>query len=218
MPKPRASKLETPTARRRLAARPKPYYTTVSPGIQLGYRRNTGSGSWSVRSTAAGADWIKRIGLADDLEVADGRAVLTYWQAIDEARKLARRQPGDEADDNRPMTVAEAIDAYERDLEARGADPYNARRARIHAGTLLSKPVGLLSSLDMTPWREALTKKELAADTVNRVRVTLRAALTLAARRDRRIVNRHVWQEDLEALPNATAHRNVILADDAVTK
>jgi hypothetical protein len=33
MPKPRAAKLETATARRRLPARGKPYYTTISPGI-----------------------------------------------------------------------------------------------------------------------------------------------------------------------------------------
>ena len=93
MPKSRAAKLETATARRRLPARRKPYYTTISPGIALGYRRNIGGGSWSARCTGQGADWIKRIGLADDLEPADGKYVLTYWQAIDMARALARRQP-----------------------------------------------------------------------------------------------------------------------------
>ena len=94
MPKPRASKLETATARRRLEVRRKPYYATVSPGIQVGYRRNIGSGSWSVRCIAQGADWIKKIGLADDLEPADGKHVLSYWQAIDVARALVRHQPG----------------------------------------------------------------------------------------------------------------------------
>ena len=81
MPKPRAAKLETATARRRLEVRKKPFWTTISPGIVLGYRRNAGPGTWSVRSTNSdGADWVKRIGLADDLEPADGRHVLTYWQ------------------------------------------------------------------------------------------------------------------------------------------
>ena len=88
MPKPRASRLETPTARRRLAPRKKPYWTTISPGVGLGYRRNAGAGTWSVRSTDGhGSDWIKRIAVADDLEPSDGRAVLTYWEAIDSARK-----------------------------------------------------------------------------------------------------------------------------------
>ena len=46
----------------------------------------------------------------------------------------------------------------------------------------------------------------------------MRAALTLAAKRDKRITNRHVWEDDLEALPNATMARNVVLADDVVGK
>ena len=40
MPKPRTGKLENATARRRLEVRRKPYYATISPAIQLGYRRN----------------------------------------------------------------------------------------------------------------------------------------------------------------------------------
>ena len=93
MPKPRAAKLETATARRRLEVRKKPVWTTISPGIGLGYRRNAGPGTWSVRSANCdGADWIKRIGLADDLEPADGRHVLTYWQAIDVAQSRQQRR------------------------------------------------------------------------------------------------------------------------------
>jgi hypothetical protein len=76
MPKPRASKLETATARRKLNVRRKPYFTLVSPNIHLGYRRCKGPGSWSVRSLVGGTEWVKRLALADDLEPADGRAVL----------------------------------------------------------------------------------------------------------------------------------------------
>ena len=145
MPKPRTGKLENATARRRLEVRRKPYYATISPAIQLGYRRNIGGGSWSVRCIGQGADWIKKIALADDLEPADGKHVLTYWQAIDVARALARRQPG--ADDaNRPVTVGEALGRYQRDLESRGADAQNANRVRRHlTPTLATKPVALLT-------------------------------------------------------------------------
>jgi integrase len=220
MAKPRSSALETATARRRLVVRKKPYYTRLSPGIALGYRRNAGAGTWTVRvADGHGAEWIKRIALADDLEPADGRAVLTYWQAIDQARALARRQPGDTGDESRPLTVAEALDAYEADLAARGGDPYNARRSRIHLpGSILSKPVGLLRSVELSKWRDGLIVKGLARDTVNRVRTCLRAALSLAARRDKRIANRHAWEDDLEALPNATTARNVVLPDAVVGK
>src|SRR5262249_19579903 len=162
MPKPRKSKLETPTARReKLAVSKAPYYVTVSPNIQLGYRRNEGAGTWSVRVTGKGG-WLKRIGLADDLEPADGRAVLTYWQAIDAARKLARRQPGDPDDDSRPLLVADAIDAYEKHLEAKGSRTYNATLARLHAAALLSRPVALLTTRELIAWRDALLAAGLA--------------------------------------------------------
>src|SRR2546430_13634731 len=42
LPKPRNAKLESATARRKLALRKKPYYVRLSPGIALGYRRNAG--------------------------------------------------------------------------------------------------------------------------------------------------------------------------------
>ena len=131
MPKPRAAKLETPTARRRLAVRKKPYWTTVSPGIALGYRRNAGSGTWSVRSADGGTEWVKRIALADDLERADGRAVLTYWQAIDQARTLARRQPGDAVDESRPLTVAESTAMKSISRRAAAAPTTPSTRASI---------------------------------------------------------------------------------------
>src|SRR5215470_1271636 len=70
MPKPRNAKLESATARRKLGVRKKPYWTPISPGIHLGYRRNAGSGTWSVRVADGGAEWIKRIAVTDDLEPA----------------------------------------------------------------------------------------------------------------------------------------------------
>src|SRR5215467_3933019 len=168
----RASKLETASTRRKLPIAKRPIYVKLAPNIFLGYRRNAGPGTWNVRVTGPGVDWIKKLGLSDDFEPADGRAVLTYWQAQETARKLARRQPGDDAgDDSRPLTVTEALDAYERDLTARGGDAYNAKRSRIHLpGSILSKPVGLLRAAELCKWRDGLIEKGLARDTVNRVR------------------------------------------------
>src|SRR6516165_3741565 len=218
--KPRAHMLETANARRKLPIAKRPVYAKIAPNIFLGYRRNEGPGTWNVRVTGPGIDWVKRIGLADDFEPSDGRAVLTYWQGLDQARRLARRQPGDQpTDDSRPITVAEALDAYEADLAARGGDPYNATRAKLHVtASMASKPVALLRSAEIRDWRDGLIAKGLSRASVNRVRTCLRAALTLAAKRDKRISNRHVWEDDLEALPNATTERNVILPDATVGK
>ena len=218
--KPRAQRLESASARRKLPISKKPLYVKIAPNIRLGYRRNEGPGTWNVRVTGPGIDWVKRIGLADDHEPADGRAVMSFWQAQDAARKLARRQPGDDvADDGRPQTVGEALNAYEADLAAKAGDVYNARRARIHLpASILTKPVGLLRSTELSRWRDGLIEQGLARSTVNRIRNCVRATLTLAARRDKRITNRHVWEDDLEALPNATQAKNIILSDDVVGK
>jgi integrase len=216
MVKPRSSKLETAAARRRLALRKKPYWLTIAPGIALGYRRNQGAGTWSVRSTDGhGSDWVKRIALADDQEPADGASVLSFWAAQERARELARGRTGQDGD--RPVTVAEAIDRYALDLRFRGADPYNAARAKRHlGGALLSKPVALLGATELRKWRDALAAN-LAPASVNRTRTCLRAALERAADHDPRIANRRAWKVGLAGLPDSQRARNVIL-DDATVK
>ena len=174
-------------------------------------RRSRPASNWATGATSAaalgpyvasveGADWIKKIALADDLEPADGKHVLTYWQAIDVARALARRQPG--ADDaNRPVTVSEALDRYQRDLESRGADAQNANRVRRHlTPTLATKPVALLTMNDLRHWRDGLVSKGVAPATINRTRAGLRAALELAASLDDRIINRNAFRSGLKGL------------------
>jgi integrase len=219
LPKPRSAKIESATARRRLPVRKKPYWVTVSPGIALGYRRNKGAGTWSVRVTDGhGVDWTKRLGLADDFENSDGRNVLTYWEAIDAARALARGQDG--GDDSRPITIGEALDAYEADLLRRSGDPYNAiRPKRELSASLLAKPVQLVTAVELRRWRDSLADKGLTASSVNRTRVGLKAALALAASLDERIANTHAWKVGLAALPDANKPRgDVVLADAQVVK
>jgi site-specific recombinase XerD len=219
MPKPRAAKLETATARRRLDVRKKPYWIRLSPGIHLGYRRNEGAGTWSVRVADGGAEWIKKLALADDLEPASAPAVLNYWRAVDAARALARRQPGAADDESRPVTVSEALALYEKDLLARGNSPYNAEHARIHlTSAILSKPVALLGATELRKWRDSLLAKGLAPGTVNRTKTGLRAALELAAAHDPRIANQRAWKVGLAALPDAHRARNVILDDVTVRR
>jgi integrase len=216
MPKRRAHALETPTARAKLAVRKKVYAAKLAPNMYLGYRRNHGPGTWSVRVTGAAGRWLKRIALADDLEPAAPPAVLTYWQAVEAARKLARGQ-GDDGG-TRPLTVAEALDRYEADLKARQAEVYNATRARLHlAGTALAvKPVQLVTAVDLKRWRDTLLAKGLAAATVNRTRSCLRAALELAGAHDHRIRNQGTWKTGLKGLPDAAVARNCILPDATV--
>src|SRR5262245_58270538 len=130
--RPRAARLETRTGRLKLAIRKKAHdFTSIAPGIALGYRRCKGAGRWVVRvSDGSGGRWIKNVGIADDHEAADGSNVLDFFQAQDSARALAR---GKDAVSGRPPTLDEAITDYEADLRARGASPQNATHIRFHA-------------------------------------------------------------------------------------
>jgi integrase len=217
MPRPRAPKLENPTARRKLPVRKKPYYVAISPGVFLGYCRNEGHCKWSVRVVRGRAEWTDRFATTDDLEPANGRDVLNYWQAVDQARALARGT--DDVPESKPLTVEDALDAYERDLKTRGADPANAQRARKHlTATLASKPVMLLSTQDLRHWRDGLVAKGVEPATINRTRAGLRAALELAATLDPRITNREAFRVGLKGLRNTKTARRAVLPDADVLR
>ena len=150
-----------------------------------------------------GAYWTDAIALADDHEPADGSTVLTFWQAQDKARVLVR---GENAGGDRPATVADALDAYERDLATRGGAVANARVVRnLLPAALLAKPVGLLTFRELRHWRDGLLDGRKAS-TVNRTCKSLKAALNLAAAHDPRIGNGAVWRQRLGE-PARRAHR-----------
>ena len=212
----RASQLENRTSRLKLAPRRKPFFQPVSPGIAVAYRRNaTGAGTWSVRaSDGAGGNWLKRIAIADDHEEANGATVLTYWEAVDRARGIARAGEGS---GDRPATVGEALDAYEADLRARGAAAGNVTRVKFNLpSTLSARPVALLTAKELRGWRDRLVKAGMAAASADRTARALAAALSLAAKDDPRIVNTAAWKAGLARLPDAEQSRNLILPDATV--
>jgi integrase len=212
--KTRAPKIENRTSRLKLPVRKKPYYTVVAPGIALGYRRNQGAGVWVVRaSDGHGGNWTKRFAVADDHEEANGESVLTFWQAQDQARKIARRTEST----SRPATVGEALDAYEANLRARGALAGNASRVRGHVpSTLAAKTVSLLTARELRAFRDGLVRHGMQPAAADRTGRALKAALNLAAADDARITNTSAWKVGLARLPDVENSRNVILSDEQV--
>ncbi|MDN4982228.1 site-specific integrase [Bradyrhizobium sp. WYCCWR 13022] len=207
------SALESRSARLRLKVRRRPYSgPSLARGISLMYRRNKTNGTWVLKaSDGHGAYWTKGFALADDFEDSNTKSVLTFYEAQDAAKKMAR---GDT--DAAPITVDVALTAYRLDLEARGANPYNAEWPRLHLSpTLLPRPVQLLVPNELKKWRDSLLPK-MAASTINRLCRCLAAALELARQHDDRIQNRQAWEVGLAGLPDAVEARNVILSDDQV--
>ncbi|HKD24936.1 MAG TPA: site-specific integrase [Xanthobacteraceae bacterium] len=212
----RRSPLEHRSNRLKLTIRKKPYFDQI-PGVRgvlLGYRRTKDNGTWVVRVTKDGGDWTKGIGKADDHDEAkDDPGILTYEEAQDEAKKIAKA--------GRPVgenTVKAALDRYEADLEDRGGDPKNVVRTRMHlTDKLANKAVGSLTKVDLKGWRDGLIKAKMKPITVNRTMTALRAALNLAAEdAGGRITNREAWKSGLKAFEGASKARNVILDEQDV--
>jgi integrase len=217
-------KIDTRSARAKLAAQDKPYYVDASRGVDIGYRRPvTGPGSWYVRAlNGEGGYWVKRTATADDVEPANGKDVLSYAQALDLARKIARGESGDDAGSDKPLTVDAAIDLYLGDLKARGQNPVNATQIKFHMTRKLgTKVLSMTHPSDWREWRDGiLAKGAVKAATCNRLRKSCHAMCNLAGKLDARIAaNARAWKAGFEHLPGADQPREgVILTDDVVRK
>jgi integrase len=84
--------LSTPTARRRLKPKKNsvPYWRFIAAGRYIGYRPHVGAqhfGTWLARLYVGGEKYlIVTLGTADDRAPADGKAVLSYREALDKAQ------------------------------------------------------------------------------------------------------------------------------------
>jgi integrase len=211
----RSPTLETRTARLRLKVRRKPYFVSVAPGISLGYRRNLGPGSWLVRAAdGKGGAWTQGFATADDFEDA-GNGVLDFWSAQTRARELVR---GKATDASKPITVAEALDEYGRDLTIRGGGIAQVDRVRKQlTPVLLARPVGQLVMRELRRWRDTQLATGLAPGSVSRSCRTLKACLNYAAAQDPSITNKSAWTLGLASLPDShVARTDVVLSDDEV--
>jgi integrase len=141
--------------------------------------------------------------------------ILTFYEAQDRAKQLARSDDG-ASSDAAPITVDTALTDYEADLAARNAGLGNARWLRRHlTSVLLAKPVQLLTTRELRKWRHGLLSTIKPAS-VNRLCNCVCAALELAAQHDERIKNRDAWEVGLAGLPDSQTARNIVLPDDKV--
>jgi integrase len=212
--------LDSREARSRLKARGMPYYVSLDKKLHLGYRRLRGkAGSWWARHYLGDQQYeVEPIGAADDLSDPDGREILDYWQAQDKARqRMAERTKAAAGPDGQTITISVALDRYEDNLRARGADTANVPRVRKHlTESLASRPIALLTVHTLELWRNGLLTHMQPAS-VNRVCNPFRAALNLAADSIEN-QNRAAWEIGLRALPDATEARNVVLTEAEVRR
>jgi integrase len=196
----------------------RPYFHEIRKGLALGYRRNKGVGSWLVRvADGKGKSWTKAFAIADDNEDANNNTVMSYEQALKKAPGIAGVDEGASLGD-KPITVAQAIDAYEADLIARNQSPrskYNASMIRKHVKdtAIYQMPVATLKQQALADIRNKLVSSGLEPSSADRIGKCLKAALNLAASHDPRITNTKAWADGWSLLPNSSVARNIILGN-----
>jgi integrase len=121
----RNPKIDTRSARAKLGERREPYWTVISEGCALGYRRGAKGGTWIAKfRDVDGKRHLEALGAGDDARDPDGLSVFSFSQAQERARqwfnRKAREQAGAFAPPDHPYTVADALADYRADYLRRG--------------------------------------------------------------------------------------------------
>ena len=147
----RDQKLETRTARARLALSGKPYYRALDPGLHLGYRKGATGGKWVARSYAGdGVYKVETIGVADDKADADGEMVLDFRsaQALARERHVEHQRAAKGLPEAAgPYTVRQCMAEYLDWLET---NRKSAGDARYRAEALILPQLGELACDELT--------------------------------------------------------------------
>lgn len=113
----RDGRLDSRTARAKLAARHEPYWRSIDAGMHLGYRKGPRKASWLARYRCEDGRYLKTVlGLADDIQDADGTHIYSFSEAQEAARAWFLRQRrisvGIAPSRSAKFTVADALDEY----------------------------------------------------------------------------------------------------------
>jgi integrase len=234
------TKLDTPTARKRLAPRSKPYTMTIAPRRMLGYiRAAVGAGRWlSIVEIGRGPSGsaLRRqgdLGLADDLARADGDGVLSFSMALATA---AGWQPPD-APRGGKLTMRNVIESYigtKRAADGEAAAEDARGRLCLHVlrededgkplpgqRGLGDREVASFTLTDLRGWRDDLVSREenpVSRSTANRIIANLKAALNHAyADEKSRLTTDAAWRR-LESFESADTQREDHFSEPEVSR
>ncbi len=165
----RDTNLETRTARKRLPARRKPHWRKIDQGCHVGYYKGKRSGTWIARFFLGDGRYAETsLGLADNVQDADGVGVLSFSQAQAKAREWfseqARKKAGLEP--AHPYSVADAMRDYLAWYEIHRMDILNARN---RSNSFIVPALGQREAAKLTP-KEIRAWHESLANTAPRLR------------------------------------------------
>jgi integrase len=162
----RNPKIDTRSARARLAERREPYWTVISEGCALGYRRGAKGGTWIAKfRDADGKRHLEALGAADNARDADGLSVYSFAQAQERARawfqRKAREAAGDFVPLNRPYTIVDALADYRADYQRRGgkaSDRLDWSAAAWIVPELGAVPLDRLTKTRIVAWHQKIAE------------------------------------------------------------
>lgn len=170
----RNPKIDTRTARAKLKPRREPYWTAITPGCALGYRRGKTGGTWIARRYDAKTTPKLRhcsLGAADDALDPDAAAAFSFAQAQEKARAWFSQQAlaarGRGPNNHGLYTVGDALDDYLRKLTHEGKA--SARGSHYCADALIRPELGKIELPELTAERLRRFLRDLA-DTPARLR------------------------------------------------
>jgi integrase len=141
----------------------------ISEGVHLGYYRGNRGGVWHarVRSTDNKRYIKNALAQADDYSEANGKSVMSFSQAQEQARKFAHKiSRSDDLEDNKPYTVKTAVTDYLADFKANGKKSYYATEIQINAHILPmfeDKLVSALTFKQLNAWKNKLATTDKRA-------------------------------------------------------
>lgn len=218
-------KLDSVSARAKLKPRRDPYWTNLSRGHAIGFRRMTptSSGTWAarIRDAATNKHVHKALGPFDDAPPGERfdlacAAARAWFDHVDRG--------GDTADST---TVKQACERYVKELRGeKGETP--ARKAEsqlrltVYADKLASVPLSKLRPVHIKDFRARVASQTVTSvgkeairskATVNRLLVPLRAALNLA-HRDGLVTSTFAWASSLTPAKDVDQRRELYLDRD----
>lgn len=222
------TKLDTQTARKRLAPRSKPYSMTIAPRRLLGYvRAAVGAGRWvaivEVGRGKTGAALRRQgdLGLADDLARANGDGILSFSMALAAAAgwQPIAPTPGGKITVRRAVlsyvAAKSAADGEAAAEDARGRLCLHVLREDADGKVLPGargmgdREVATLTLTELRAWRDDLVSREYAPvsrSTANRIIANLKAAFN------------RVFADEQSGITTDTAWRRLESFKDADTQ
>jgi hypothetical protein len=150
------TKIDSRSARSKLPKRGEPYWTVISAGCAVAYRKGAKGGTWIARLRGDdGRQHYEALGAADDARDSDGLTVFSFMEAQEGARKFfsgkARELAGHVEPHAGTYTIKLVLDDYFAARESRGSK--GVRADRYVAGARIVPDLGNLGIDKLTAKR-----------------------------------------------------------------